>query len=354
MEDARMMRGALRACAIALMFIVAMTVAPSNPAFADGIQDQSLATDPGCLGPPTTPLRATAPSTSVPRQEVVPSMWGLTALDVCLSLSQTSHFVSLRIRGGTAAAPGPELASRTIAVPGNAPFPDTKWVHIDLLTPIATPPGQKFVVELSGTGLAYAWRGTCGQVAMPDCPTADADQYTAGVTNAGPTIGDFGFRTYDPGDTDLDGMPDGYEILHAACLDRLTADASGNPDTDGATSGAEFGVGSDPCVANPDSDGDGCTDFEEGGTNPGLGGMRNPALASDFYDVNGSKKVDGFDIGQVRLRFNPTVPTAPADAPYDRSAGAAPWAPGLADNVINAVDISRVRASFNHTCIPAP
>jgi hypothetical protein len=245
------------------------------------------------------------------------------------------------------------LASVFIAVPGNPPFPDTKWIHIDLTTDISTPPGQMFVIEMSGTGTAYSWRGTCGQVALPDCPTADSDQYPAGATNAGPTIGDFGFRTYDPGDTDLDGMPDGYEMLQS-CLDKVASDGTLNPDSDGANSLAEYGVGSDPCVANPDTDGDGCTDFEEEGDVASLGGLRNPALASDFYDVNGSKKIDAVDIAEVRSKFN-TAPGNPLySAAHDRSPGAAPWAPGPANDVINAVDINLVRASFNHSCVAAP
>ena len=33
---------------------------------------------------------------------------------------------------GHGSPPGAELASKTMAVPGNMPFPDTKWVHMDL------------------------------------------------------------------------------------------------------------------------------------------------------------------------------------------------------------------------------
>jgi hypothetical protein len=61
-------------------------------------------------------------------------------------------------------------------------------------------------------------------------------------------VGDFGFRTFDPGDTDLDGMPDGYELAHS-CLNRTVADANGDPDNDGVTSGNEHIAGTNPCVA---------------------------------------------------------------------------------------------------------
>jgi len=49
---------------------------------------------------------------------------------------------------------------------------------------------------------------------------------------------------------------------------------------DGSVTLADF-VG----VPSTDSDGDGCTDLEELGDNPALGGDRNPSFAYDFYDV---------------------------------------------------------------------
>jgi hypothetical protein len=105
-------------------------------------------------------------------------------------------------------------------------------------------------------------------------------------------------------------------------------------------------------VAN--ADGDACTDFEELGAVPALGGMRNPNSVHDFYDVNGSKRIDAVDIGLVRANFNPAGPVPLEDAIYDRRLGAATWGPGPPDNKINAVDIGLVRASFNHSCQAAP
>jgi hypothetical protein len=84
------------------------------------------------------------------------------------------------------------------------------------------------------------------------------------------------------------------------------------------------------------------------------GGLRDPLNPWDFYDVNGSKKVDSADIGLVRFNFNAGGPTPPEDEIYDRSAGAAPWAPGPPDDMINAVDIALVRVSFNHSCQDPP
>jgi hypothetical protein len=105
---------------------------------------------------------------------------------------------------------------------------------------------------------------------------------------------------------------------------------------------------------NSDTDADGCTNFEEEGAIPALGGQRNPSVASDFYDVNGTKTVNAVDKGLVRANFNSPGPTPPEDLIYDRSAAQNPWAPGPANNVINAVDIGLVSAAFNHSCTSLP
>ena len=84
------------------------------------------------------------------------------------------------------------------------------------------------------------------------------------------------------------------------------------------------------------------------------GGMRDPLNPWDFYDVDGSKKVDAFDIAQVRSRFNGQGPTPDGDLPYDRSIGVHPWAPAAPDYKINAIDVNLVRTSFNHDCRPPP
>ena len=96
-----------------------------------------------------------------------------------------------------------------------------------------------------------------------------------------------------------------------------------------------------------DSDGDGCADVQEFNPQPLAGGRRNPQLVWDFYDVNGTQKVDGADIGLVRSKFNQDFPA------YDRSPGAAQWAPGPPDGIVNGIDIGLVRASFNHSCTGA-
>ncbi len=153
-------------------------------------------------------------------------------------------------------------------------------------------------------------------------------------------------------DSDSDGLSNVRENPHA-CISAFAYDAYTDADSDGLLNHEEIlSVGTNPCLA--DSDTDGCTDGAERGQIPVAGGQRDPTNQWDFYDVNGTRKVDAADIGLVRTKFNGTGPTPPADVSYDRRFGAAVWAPGPPDNKINAVDIGLVRASFNHNCQPPP
>jgi hypothetical protein len=135
-------------------------------------------------------------------------------------------------------------------------------------------------------------------------------------------------------------------------------DFDNNPsqsNTDAANTGLGF-PGSDLLgdACDIDDDGDGCADVEETGTDILFGGQRNPLLLYDFYDINGSKKVDAFDINVVRSKFNGVGPTPPGDRIYDRSIGAHPWASGPPDNKINGIDVNLVRVEFNHSCQNPP
>jgi hypothetical protein len=108
----------------------------------------------------------------------------------------------------------------------------------------------------------------------------------------------------------------------------------------------------DACDTNDDNDG--CSDDEENGALPSLGGLRDQLSQWDFYDVTDNRKIDAVDMGIVRANFNPSGPVPPEDVVYDRRQGVAVWAPGPPDGKINAVDIGLVRASFNHNCQAAP
>ena len=175
------------------------------------------------------------------------------------------------------------------------------------------------------------------------CPTPE--NWATNVGSFGPCGG---------ADTDGDQLDDAWEALYPACVTVGTNDGSADVDTptpDGLTNFQEMNGGSDPCDTDTDNDGF-CSDGEERGLSPLLGGRRNPNLPSgqyDFYDVNGSGNVNGVDIGLVRGQFNMMFPA------YDRSPGPAPWAAGPPNGGnISGVEIGIVRASFNHTCVAAP
>lgn len=83
-------------------------------------------------------------------------------------------------------------------------------------------------------------------------------------------------------DGDGDAMPDGYESARP-CLDSVVADAAGDPDADGALSGAEYASGTNPCA--PDTDNDACPDGAEAGPQRQQGGQRDGTDRWDFFDV---------------------------------------------------------------------
>jgi hypothetical protein len=76
-------------------------------------------------------------------------------------------------------------------------------------------------------------------------PTDDAD-------DDGASLSDEFAHGLDPtaADTDVDGLPDGFEHANA-CLRPQARDADGDPDGDGLTSLDEYNAGSDPCAAGP-------------------------------------------------------------------------------------------------------
>lgn len=109
-----------------------------------------------------------------------------------------------------------------------------------------------------------------------------------------------------------------------------------------------------------DTDGDGCADAREEGSNPALGGDRDFLNPWDFYDVAGlaGPVPDGvidllFDILGV-IEHEGTAPGPPYDVNYDRGAwlGANSWNDTLPpDGVIDEpIDIDGVFAQYGHNC----
>jgi len=106
---------------------------------------------------------------------------------------------------------------------------------------------------------------------------------------------------------------------------------------------------------NEDTDGDGCTNGEEFGGDPRLGGQRNPLNPWDFHDVNGDGIITLFDdILAVINGFG----TAGNDPLLDRSpapAAGQPWQQGPPDGTIDtANDILGIASQFGHRCVGVP
>ena len=109
-----------------------------------------------------------------------------------------------------------------------------------------------------------------------------------------------------------------------------------------------------PDPGHMDTDGDGCSDAEELGDNPALGGDRDPNNGWDFFDTPVlDKKVTAGDIFQVVAHFGATDGGASGgyDTAYDRTTvGPNRWNLGPPDGKITAQDIFLVTAQFGHTC----
>lgn len=119
-----------------------------------------------------------------------------------------------------------------------------------------------------------------------------------------------------------------------------------------------------------DFDQDGCTNGQEFGATPALGGERNPLHFWDFYDVWAGdppardKIVNIIDIGAVVLRFGtggdptgdpltPPLDTTSYHTAFDRGGpyvGVNLWHLRPPDGAINIIDIGAVIIQFGHTC----
>jgi thrombospondin type 3 repeat protein len=247
--------------------------------------------------------------------------------------------------------------SSSTDIPGFSP---TSYYLDDLTPPVS---------QCTGDAFAY---GSSGQWVNQSIPNTDP---ATGATNHLDTVRTLYYLP--PGQTVADAQARDAETQAPLtfAVSTWSADADGDTIADvadncpvtpnAAQSDGDADALGDACEASPygtnpadrDSDDDGCADGREVRTltyAPAAGGSRNPLLSSDFYDVNATNKVDAADIGLVRGHFNGDGPTPVGDLIYDRSGGLAPWAPGPANNVINAVDIALVRASFWHNCQPPP
>jgi hypothetical protein len=112
-------------------------------------------------------------------------------------------------------------------------------------------------------------------------------------------------------------------------------------------------------IDSEDTDGDGCSNIEEIGPDPLLGGSRNPLDPYDFYDVNGDEAVDLLnDIFAIALAFGLDSGDAGYSQALDRSPilpGTHLWDMGAPDGQIDLLtDIFGAAYQFGHSCTAPP
>jgi len=120
----------------------------------------------------------------------------------------------------------------------------------------------------------------------------------------------------------------------------------------------DFGGYDDGYTPNPppspvDTDGDGCTDSQELGSDPLRGGRRNPNNPWDFFDPNRDRAVTTQDIVNVVNLFG----TVQGDGRYannvDRTLlGPDSWDTGPPDGRVTMLDINLIVVQFGHSCAP--
>lgn len=113
-----------------------------------------------------------------------------------------------------------------------------------------------------------------------------------------------------------------------------------------------------------DSDGDGCSDQAELGSNPSLGGRRDPNNPWDFFDTpmfTRDGRISVGDISGVVSHFgqsgDPDAPQPTYDPRFDRgpaAPGRDPWDTGPPDGTITTSDLAAVASQIGHSCAPPP
>ena len=118
-----------------------------------------------------------------------------------------------------------------------------------------------------------------------------------------------------------------------------------------------------------DTDGDGCTDFQELSGNVGTGGLRDPYNGNDFFDPNKDGSITTVDIFAVAAKFGATAGEGPPYNPnFDRGGllpdgdgyddpdsaldgpGPSVWNQKAPDGAIAIPDIFATAAQFGHAC----
>ena len=101
-----------------------------------------------------------------------------------------------------------------------------------------------------------------------------------------------------------------------------------------------------------DSDGDGCSDQQEQGSNHASGGSRDPHNYWDFYDVTGEKTIDLSDTLAILAHFGHGPNDDPEDNIMDRTIPnpSYPWRTAEANDGVDLTDALNNLSSFGDDC----
>jgi hypothetical protein len=104
-----------------------------------------------------------------------------------------------------------------------------------------------------------------------------------------------------------------------------------------------------------DTDDDGCSDGEETGIFPSLGGSRNAAYFWDFFDVTGDKHIDFSDTLDILAFFgDPALPGTPGNLRDRDIGGPGDWNTVESNTGVDMSDTLASLPSFGHGCTEPP
>jgi hypothetical protein len=190
-----------------------------------------------------------------------------------------------------------ESENWTVVYQANEPPPGSHgWRIFTFSTPFVYDGFSNLVIDFSFANTSYSsWDGYVTRTDFSvnrsvTCRTnSDVDPLTwAGSTPAAvlsTTIANIGlgFDSTRFLDSDNDGMSDPFETYYSSCLDALTDDADGDPDSDSLISFDEYLAVTNPC--DPDTDSDGMPDGWE--INVGGSCGMDPRIDDSWYDPDG-------------------------------------------------------------------
>ena len=158
----------------------ALLAKPGNGVRAHGTLDQMLTSDPACLQ--TAFPGAIGGDIGTIRQEFVPTLSLLVAVDVCVSGDVGGEPLTVDIRSGTGASPGAVLATGTGTFSS-----DFAYQHVDLPS-TSLVPGTTYVIEFDSPVFSI--------LIASDAAYAPGTGYRESSGNIFSLNGDIGFRTF--------------------------------------------------------------------------------------------------------------------------------------------------------------